>query len=341
MAAREARAAGIHWTFAPMVDIARDPRWGRIMEGAGEDPFLGSRMADAQVRGFQGATPRRTRPHPRLRQALRRLRRRRRRPRLRRSPTSPTSSSGTSTCRPSTPPRGRRRHLHVRLHGPQRRPRHRQPLAPARRPARPTGASRASSSATGSAVKSLATHGFAADPADAAVRAVNAGVDMEMTSTTFRDTSPAAVKSGAVTEATIDDAVRPILEAKYNLGLFAQPYIDPAQPPRRLSLADAAHRGPRSPPQRTAVLLRNEGHTAAAQQAATNPSPSSARSPTPSPTSWAPGASPATPPTPSPSSRAFARRFGADAHPLRHGRRDRARPAIHLRRAVLQRPSPP
>ncbi len=54
MAAREASAVGIRWTFAPMVDIARDPRWGRIMEGAGEDPYLGSRMAEAQVRGFQG-----------------------------------------------------------------------------------------------------------------------------------------------------------------------------------------------------------------------------------------------------------------------------------------------
>src|SRR5678816_164502 len=54
IAAREASAAGLHWTFAPMVDVARDPRWGRIVEGAGEDPFLGSAMAAAQVRGFQG-----------------------------------------------------------------------------------------------------------------------------------------------------------------------------------------------------------------------------------------------------------------------------------------------
>ncbi|MET1006301.1 MAG: glycoside hydrolase family 3 N-terminal domain-containing protein, partial [Propionibacteriaceae bacterium] len=54
VAAREARAVGIHWTFAPMVDIARDPRWGRIIEGAGEDPYLGAAMAAAQVRGFQG-----------------------------------------------------------------------------------------------------------------------------------------------------------------------------------------------------------------------------------------------------------------------------------------------
>ncbi len=54
VAAREARSAGIHWTFAPMVDIARDARWGRIVEGAGEDPYLGAAMAAAQVRGFQG-----------------------------------------------------------------------------------------------------------------------------------------------------------------------------------------------------------------------------------------------------------------------------------------------
>lgn len=54
IAAKEAAASGIHWTFAPMVDIARDPRWGRVMEGAGEDPFLGSSIAKARVKGFQG-----------------------------------------------------------------------------------------------------------------------------------------------------------------------------------------------------------------------------------------------------------------------------------------------
>jgi beta-glucosidase len=54
IAATEASAAGIHWTFAPMVDIARDPRWGRVMEGAGEDPYLGSLIATARVKGFQG-----------------------------------------------------------------------------------------------------------------------------------------------------------------------------------------------------------------------------------------------------------------------------------------------
>ena len=54
VAATEASASGINWTFAPMVDIARDPRWGRVMEGAGEDPYLGSKIAEARVKGFQG-----------------------------------------------------------------------------------------------------------------------------------------------------------------------------------------------------------------------------------------------------------------------------------------------
>ena len=54
IAATEASAFGVHWTFAPMVDIARDPRWGRVMEGAGEDPYLGSKIAIARVKGFQG-----------------------------------------------------------------------------------------------------------------------------------------------------------------------------------------------------------------------------------------------------------------------------------------------
>ena len=54
VAAEEAAASGVHWTFSPMVDIARDPRWGRIVEGAGEDPYLGAMFAAARVRGFQG-----------------------------------------------------------------------------------------------------------------------------------------------------------------------------------------------------------------------------------------------------------------------------------------------
>ena len=70
------------------------------------------------------------------------------------------------------------------------------------------------------AIQNLTTHGFSKDDTDAAVRAVNAGVDMEMSSTTFQDNLPAALKEGLVTEATINNSVRNILVAKYKLGLF-------------------------------------------------------------------------------------------------------------------------
>ncbi len=103
VAAREARAAGLHWTFGPMLDIARDARWGRIVEGAGEDPYLGAAMAAAQVRGFQGDVPRRAGSGGRLRQALRRLRRGGRRARLRPGLSCPRPSCATSTSRPSRP----------------------------------------------------------------------------------------------------------------------------------------------------------------------------------------------------------------------------------------------
>ena len=73
IAAAEARAAGVHWTFAPMVDIARDARWGRIAEGSGEDPYLGSVMARARVRGFQGTRLQRQQQSCRLRKTLGRL----------------------------------------------------------------------------------------------------------------------------------------------------------------------------------------------------------------------------------------------------------------------------
>ncbi len=104
VAAVEASAHGVHWTFAPMVDIARDARWGRVVEGAGEDPFLGSAMAAARVRGFQGndlADP--TTDHG-DRETLRRLRRGGERAGTTTSPTSPSGRCGRSTS-----PRSRRR----------------------------------------------------------------------------------------------------------------------------------------------------------------------------------------------------------------------------------------
>ena len=109
-AGQDARAAGIQWTFTPMVDIARDARWGRIVEGAGEDPYLGAAMAAAQVRGFQGESigPEQCSG---LRQAFCRVRRGRRRPRLRLLVYSRSLCFATSTWfpfmrrkRPAQPP---------------------------------------------------------------------------------------------------------------------------------------------------------------------------------------------------------------------------------------------
>ena len=128
VAAKEARAAGLHWTFGPMLDIARDARWGRIVEGAGEDPYLGSAMAAAQVRGFQGddlADPERVlacakhfagygdsdggRDYDPVY-------------------LSETQLRNTYPAAFQSRRRGRRGHLHERLHGSERCPGQRQPL---------------------------------------------------------------------------------------------------------------------------------------------------------------------------------------------------------------------
>ena len=148
VAAREARAVGIHWTFAPMVDIARDPRWGRIIEGAGEDPYLGAVVAAAQVRGFQGpelGTPERIIAGPKhfagYGYALggRDY-----------DEVNVSDSELWNVVLPAVPGggRGRRGQRDDRLHGPQRHSRDRQPVVVHRGAARHARASRASWSAT-------------------------------------------------------------------------------------------------------------------------------------------------------------------------------------------------
>ena len=104
IAAREAASCGVKWAFAPMLDIARDPRWGRISEGSGEDPYLASQMAVAAVKGFQGEDLSDPAARSGLRQALRRLWRRRGRARLQHRARSATPPCATSTCPPSRPP---------------------------------------------------------------------------------------------------------------------------------------------------------------------------------------------------------------------------------------------
>jgi beta-glucosidase len=258
MAAKEASAVGIRWTFAPMVDIARDPRWGRIMEGAGEDPYLGSRMAAAQVRGFQGDTiggeehilasvkhfagygaADGGRDYDSSNISDEQLWN------VYLPPFQAAVEAGAGSVMSAymdlngVPATGNRFLLHDVL--------------------REKWGFKGFVVSDWNSVESLATHGFAADPADAAVRAVNAGVDMEMTSHVFRDYLPAAVKNGSVKESTIDDAVRDILIMKYRLGLFRQPYASLDRAKAELN-STAQHQAARIAAQRTAVLLRNEGN---------------------------------------------------------------------------------
>jgi beta-glucosidase len=107
-------------------------------------------------------------------------------------------------------------------------------------------------------VQNLTTHGFASGPKDAAVRAINAGVDMEMTSHVYRDELAAAVKQGMVQQSTIDEAVRRILTMKYRLGLFINPYVLPSRAETEL-VTSAQRQAARAAAERSAVLLRNEG----------------------------------------------------------------------------------
>jgi beta-glucosidase len=258
VAAREARAAGIGWAFAPMVDIARDPRWGRIVESAGEDPYLGAAVAAAQVRGFQGdglGSPDRIMAGPKH-----------------------FAGYGAAL--------GGRDYDEVNLSDSELW----NVYLPPFKAAVEAGAANIMTAymdlngipATGShwllaevlrgtwgfdgfvvsdaqAVHDLRTHGFAADLTDAGARAVSAGVDMEMTAgdPAFAHL-PQAIEAGLVDEEVLDASVRRVLTAKVRMGLLDQPYVDEER--ARTVLSDPAHRAvARTAAQRSAVLLRNEG----------------------------------------------------------------------------------
>jgi beta-glucosidase len=259
VAAEEARAAGVDWTFGPMLDIARDPRWGRIVEGAGEDPYLGSAIAVAQVRGFQG--PYLGAPNHIVACAK--------------------HFAGYGAAE------GGRDYDAADISDDQLW----NVYFPPFKSAVDAGVGTVMSAymdlngipATGNqwllrnvlrdqwhfsgfvvsdamAVHSLTTHGFAKDPQDAALRALGAGVNMEMGfgKTDYGTTLPDSLTAGRITISQLDDAVRPILETKIRLGLFERPYVDESLAKNILN--DPNHRAEsmRSA-ERSAVLLRNEG----------------------------------------------------------------------------------
>jgi beta-glucosidase len=258
VAAREARAVGIHWAFAPMVDIAQDPRWGRIVEGAGEDPYLGAAVAAAQVRGFQGADfahPERIIAGPKHFAGYGAA--------IGGRDYDEVNLSEYELWNTYFPPfqaaveagAGNVMTAYMDLNG--------VPASGSRwlfsEVLRETWGFGGFVVSDANAVRNLVTHGFAADLTDAGARAVTAGVDMEMAITDPAYAHlPQALQSGAVTEDLIDARVRKILEAKQRLGLFDAPYVDEDR--AREILADPEHREvARVAAERSAVLLRNEG----------------------------------------------------------------------------------
>lgn len=257
-AAKDARAAGIQWTFAPMVDIARDARWGRIVEGAGEDPYLGAAMAAAQVRGFQGASVGpdsvlacvkhfagygaaeggRDYDSSYIPEVLLRN--------VYFVPFHAAEKAGAGSFMSAymdlndVPATGNRWLLHDVL--------------------RQEWGFQGFVVSDAIAVGNLRTHGFAIDPEDAAYKAVTAGVDMDMASQASIGNLPKLVAAGKVTEAQLNAAVLPILEAKYQLGLFDNPYVDESRVEAQLNNPEGLALE-RKLAARSMVLLKNDNHT--------------------------------------------------------------------------------
>jgi beta-glucosidase len=255
-AAREARAVGIHWTFAPMIDIARDPRWGRIVEGAGEDPVLAAAVAAAQVRGFQGdlgndrilAGPKHFagygaalggRDYDDADISDSELWN------LYLPPFKAAIDAGAANIMSAymdlngVPASGNRWLLtHV---------------------LREVFGFDGFVVSDANAVRSMEAQHFACDLVDAGARAINAGLDLEMCmSDPAFSRLPQAVSDALVDEATIDASVRRVLTAKFRLGLFEHPYTDEAAAPG--VLAAELHRDlARTAAEKSLVLLKNEG----------------------------------------------------------------------------------
>ena len=256
IAAQEARDSGVRWTFAPMLDIARDPRWGRITEGAGEDPFLGAAFARARVRGFQGADY--SAPDKILACAKHWVGY---------GATEGGRDYNTTDMSEDTlreiyfPPFkaavdagvGTVMSAFNDLNG----------VPASANPFTLTKVLRGEWKFDGfvvsdyTSVKELINHGLAADDPDAARLALNAGVDMEMVSRLFNQHGSQLLKEGKVSQATIDEAARRILRIKFRLGLFEHPYTDEAR--EKGSLLTASNRAAaRAIADRSMVLLKNE-----------------------------------------------------------------------------------
>ena len=256
IAAAEARAAGVHWTFAPMLDIARDPRWGRITEGSGEDPYLGSAMARARVRGFQGTdysardkivacakhwvaygAAEAGRDYNTTEVSERTLRE------VYFPPFKAALDAGVGTFMSAFND----------LNG----------IPSSANPFTLTQVLRNEWKFDGfvvsdyTSVEELIKHGLAGNGADAAREALNAGVDMEMVSRLYNKHAGELLKQRELSQQTIDEAVRRILRIKFRLGLFDKPYADEAL--ERTAIFNSANvAAAREIAGRSMVLLKND-----------------------------------------------------------------------------------
>ena len=259
IAAAEAKAAGLHWTFAPMVDIARDARWGRIAEGSGEDAHLGSIMATARVRGFQGddfSRPDRViacakhwvaygaaeagRDYNTTDMSEHTLRS------VYFPPFKAAVDAGVGTFMSAfndlngVPASANPFTLSTVL----------------RREWRFDGVVVSDYNS----VTELINHRLAADAADAARQALASGVDMEMVSRSYATEGPRLVKEGRLPIEAVDEAVRRVLRMKIRAGIFEQPYADGAR--EKATIMRAEYRtAARRLAARSMVLLKNDRGT--------------------------------------------------------------------------------
>ncbi len=258
VAAQEASAEGIRWTFSPMVDIARDARWGRIVEGAGEDPYLGQIMAAAYVHGYQGSS---LSNHDSLAACAKHMvgygaagggrdynaadisERTLRQIYL--PPFQSAVNAGVATVMSAFNPLNS--------------------IPASANPMTLTAILRHEWGFSGfvvsdwNAVAELIAQGVANDPPTAAKKAILAGVDMDMESGQYRRSLVELVRTGKLPETAIDEAVRRVLRVKFALGLFEHPYVPEAGSVAQPAL-DATHLElARSAAEQSLVLLRNEG----------------------------------------------------------------------------------
>ncbi len=257
VAAVEASAVGVHWTFAPMVDIARDPRWGRVMEGAGEDPFLGSAIAKARVQGFQGNGLGNTdavmacakhfaaygaavggRDYNAVDMSLRQLHE------IYLPPFKAALDAGAATFMNSfndlngVPATGNKYLQRDLLKGQWK--------------------FKGFVVSDWGSVGEMINHGYSKNNYEAAMHATNAGSDMDMESRSYIQNLKQLVKDKKVTVAVIDDAVKRILKKKFEMGLFDDPYKFSNIAREQQQFNNAAHlQASQTMAEKSIVLLKN------------------------------------------------------------------------------------